>query len=205
MLDDISLSYNAGTLTGIPIPDTGVYVTEMSGSLQNLDEPANIIVSGTIQAVFGKQISIGGTSCAIFAATGSFTADSQELVISGDYYEGAYQSGGNWHDVLGGGSATVTLDWATGDYTASVSESLYEGIFVITAELAFDDSGNLGINASATVEIPKSVPFIGGTVLGSMNFAFIFNACERHGDGRGLGQHQRLLRENHDGLRIQLQ
>ena len=133
VLDDISLAYNAGTSTGIAIPDTGIFVTEISGSLQNLDEPASIIVSGSIQAVFGKQISIGGKSWAIFAATGSFTADSQELEISGNYYEGAYQSGGNWNGILGTGSASVNLNWAAGVYSASVSESLYEGIFVISA------------------------------------------------------------------------
>ncbi len=181
VLDDISLAYNAGTSTGIAIPDTGIFVTEISGSLQNLDEPASIIVSGSIQAVFGKQISIGGKSCAIFAATGSFTADSQELEISGNYYEGAYQSGGNWNGILGTGSASVNLDWAAGVYSASVSESLYEGIFVISAEFSFDDSGDLGIIATATVEVPSSVPFIGGTKLGSMSFALLFSASSDSG------------------------
>ncbi len=180
-LDDISLSYNAGTSTGIAIPDTGMFITEMSGSLENLDEPVNIIASGSIQAVFGKQISIAGTSCAIFAATGSFTADSQELEIDGGYYEGAYEVDGNWNGILGSGTASVDLDWAAGVYTASVSESLYEGIFVISASLAFDDSGDLGIIATAKVEIPDSVPFVGGTVLGSMSFAFIFSASSDSG------------------------
>jgi len=180
-LDDISLTYNAGTSTGIAIPDTGMFVTEISASLENLDEPANIIVSGSIQAVFGKKISIGGTTCTIFAATGSFTADSQELVITGNYYEGAYESNGNWTGILGSGSASVDLDWAAGVYTASVSESLYDGTFVISASLAFDDSGDLGIIATASVNVPDAVPFIGGTQLGSMSFAFIYTASSNTG------------------------
>ncbi len=180
-LESIGLAYNAGTSSGIAIPDTGMFVTEISGYLQNLDEPPNIIVSGSIQAVFGKQITISGISCAIFAATGSFTADSQELVIQGDYYQGAYQTNGNWQGILGNGSASVDLDWAAGDYSASVSESMYEGVFVISASLAFDDSGDLGIIATAAVEIPDGVPFIGGTKLGSMSFAFIYTASSNTG------------------------
>ncbi len=180
-LDDISLSYSAGTSTGIAIPDTGMFVTYISASLENLDEPASIIVSGSIDAVFGKQINIGGTSCAIFAATGSFTADSQELEISGDYYEGAYESDGHWTGILGSGTASVDLDWAAGVYTASMSESLYDGTFVISASAAFDDSGDFGITANASVNVPDGVPFIGGTHLGSMSFAFIFTASSDSG------------------------
>ena len=40
VLDDISLTYDAGTSTGIAIPDTGIFITEMSASLQNLDDPS---------------------------------------------------------------------------------------------------------------------------------------------------------------------
>jgi hypothetical protein len=181
VLDDISLSYNAGSSAGIAIPETGMFVTEMSASLENLDEPANIIVSGSLQAVFGKQINIGGTGCTIFAATGSFTADSQELVIDGAYYEGAVETNGSWTGILGSGTASVDLDWAAGVYTASVSESLYDGTFVISAELAFDDSGDLGIIATASVNVPDAVPFIGGTQLGSMGFAFIYTASSNSG------------------------
>lgn len=180
-LDDISLAYNAGTSEGIEIPDTGVFVTEISASVENIDEPASIIVSGTIQAVFGGKISIGGTTCTIFAATGSFTADSQELTITGNYYEGAYETNNQWHDILGGGSATVDLDWAAGVYTASISESLYDGTFVISASVAFDDSGDFAIEASASVNVPDAVPFIGGEQLGSMDFAFIYTASSNTG------------------------
>lgn len=183
VLDDISLAYNAGTSQGIEIPDTGVYVTEISGSLENLDEPASIIVSGTIQAVYGGKITIGGTSCTIFAATGSFTSDSQQLEITGNFYLGAYQTNGNWHGILGTGTASVDLDWAAGVYTASESESLFDGTFVISAEMAFDDSGNLAIDASASVNVPDAVPFIGGTQLGSMQFAFIYNFSSNSGSG----------------------
>jgi SdrD B-like domain len=181
ILDDINLSYSAGTSPGIEIPDTGIFVTEISGSLENLDDPAQIIVSGSIQAVYGDKITIGGTTCTIFAATGSFTADSQELVISGNYYEGAVDNNGNWTGILGTGSASVDLDWAAGVYTADVNESYYDGTFVTNESLAFNDSGDLGIIATASVNVPDAVPFIGGTQLGSMSFAFVYTASSNTG------------------------
>ena len=175
-LADIGISYSAGTSSGIAIADTGMFITGMSAELENLNQPQNIVVSGSIDAVFGKQITIAGQSCSLFAATGSFTADSQELVIQGDYYEGAYEINNQWQGILGNGSAGVTLDWAAGVYSANVTETLYDGIFEISAEVAFDDSGNLGIIATASVIIPDGVPFIGGTKLGTMGFAFIYTA-----------------------------
>ena len=185
-LDDISLFYSAGTSQGIEIPDTGIAITYMEASLQNLDEPASIIVSGSIVGDFGGQISIGGTTCRIFTAMGSFSADSQQLVISGDYYLGAYQTNNsnpltNWTGILGSGSASVDLNWSAGTYTADMSCSLYGGIFVVSAELAFNDEGDLGLIATATVEVPNAVPFIGGTKLGSISFAFIYTASSNSG------------------------
>ncbi|MFM7127801.1 MAG: beta strand repeat-containing protein, partial [bacterium] len=185
-LDDISLFYSAGKSQGIAIPDTGIFVTYIEASLQNLDDPVSIIVSGSIVGDFGGQISIGGVTCRIFTAMGSFSADGQQLSISGDYYLGAYQSNNSnpltgWTGILGSGSASVDLNWSAGTYTASMSCSLYGGIFVISAEMAFNDEGDLGLIATATVEVPSEVPFIGGTKLGSMSFAFIYTASSNSG------------------------
>ena len=185
-LDDISLFYSAGKSQGIAIPDTGIFVTYIEASLQNLEDPVSIIVSGSIVGDFGGQISIGGVTCRIFTAMGSFSADGQQLSISGDYYMGAYQTNDSnpltgWTGILGSGSASVDLNWAAGTYTANMSCSLYEGIFVISAELAFNDEGDLGLIATATVEVPSEVPFIGGTKLGSMSFAFIYTASTNSG------------------------
>ena len=181
VLADIGISYDAGSSSGIAIGDSGMFITEMSANLQNLNQPQNIIVSGTIEAVFGKKITIAGTTCSLFAATGSFSADSQQLVIQGNYYQGAYNSNGKWQGILGTGSASVDINWAAGVYSASISESLYGGVFKISAQLAFDNSGDIGIIATASVNVPNGVPFIGGTNLGSMGFAFIYTASSNVG------------------------
>ena len=185
-LDNISLFYSADTSQGIAIPDTGVFITYMNASLQNLDEPASIIVSGSIVGDFGGQISIGGVTCRIFTAMGSFSADAQELVISGNYYLGAYQTNNSnpltgWTGIIGSGTARVDLNWSAGTYTASMNCSMYRGIFVVSAEMAFNDGGDLGLIATATVEVPNSVPFIGGQRLGSISFAFLYTASSNSG------------------------
>src|SRR5262249_16465539 len=57
-LNDIELHYAAGTSAGIAIADTGLNLTYLDGFVQNLDDPANLQVSGNIAFTYGDPISI---------------------------------------------------------------------------------------------------------------------------------------------------
>ncbi len=178
-VDDFSLSAQAAPGTeGLPVGDTGLFITSLSASVQNIDDPSNIIVSGSIGVNYGEQLSVLGHTVSVFRAQGSFTVDRSHLVLQGDAWFGAYQTGGAdqpYTGLLGDGSATLTLDWAQKHYDIAVSIGMYDDAFKVNGDFAFDNSGNLLLQAQATLNVPSVVPFIGGTQLAGASFVFEYH------------------------------
>ena len=110
-LDDIGISVTAP----IPIGDTGFFIDSLSGSLDNLNNISQLVVSASAQISFGDTITIpslgpifaGGTFYLV-DATGSITVSAHELDLSGS----VSLLGG----LLGQGSASIDLNWTTGIY-----------------------------------------------------------------------------------------
>ena len=173
-LDDIALSYSSST--GISLGDTGLFINALSGSIQNIDDPANLIFSGSMTVTYGTELSLLGKKASLLAATGSFTVSSSELDLSGSVYVGAYYSGNNsWQGLLGEGTGTIDLDWGSHTYTAQIQISMLEDTIQINAGFEFTGTAQdytIEINADAQVQIPSFVPFIGGSTLGSVNLVF---------------------------------
>ena len=189
-LNDIALGVSN---VSIPIGDTGLVVTAISGSVMNLDEPANIVVSGSITLRYGPGVTIAGHTVAAFIATGSFTVDSSELILDGSGYLGAYQDAGmsSPKGLFGSGTIDVDLNWSTGVYTAKADVSLLGNVFLFDANFALDDKGDVAISAAqATVNVPNGVPYIGGEQLGSLDFIFVFQAQDLSGSFRRLDDHR---------------
>jgi hypothetical protein len=110
-LNSIAVSASFGE--GIPVGDTGLFVTELGGSIQNIDNPSQIIVSGHLGVTWGESFSLLGTDVKLFRAEGDFTVDRNELILSGSVQIGAYSTdgGSTWQGVAGSGDAKLTLDW----------------------------------------------------------------------------------------------
>jgi len=167
-INEIGLAYSAGTSEGIPVGDTGLFVTSISTTLDNLEQPDNLTVTGSIGVTYGKQVSVAGYSGAILLATGSFLIDPDGLTLDANV------------TMLGGlatGNGNLTLDWASGQYSLAISENILDGTFVVDAEVQFDSTGDLLITAMAAVNVPSAMPVIGGDNLGSINFAlkYLYN------------------------------
>ncbi len=91
---DIGIGYTGS----LPIGDTGAFLTSLSGELDNLNDPSQLVVSASASVSFGEQVTILGHSYALATVSGSFTISAQELIISG----GVSLVGG----ILGDGMAT---------------------------------------------------------------------------------------------------
>ena len=186
-ISEISINWHVDAGEGIEIGDTGLFLTAMSATVQNLDQPTNLVVSGTLAVEFGPQVTLLGEQVSVFRAFGSFTVDKDELDLEASVWLGALNSDpgaqtpnsdgdyGNWSGVMGSGKAEIDLDWGDHLYTASFAATLYDGIFQINAGFQFDNSGDVVINAMASVHIPHGVPFIGDKTLASINFLFEFH------------------------------
>src|SRR5207253_638962 len=114
-LHSIALSYSNST--GIQIGTTGLYLTELGGEVDNINDPSHISVSGSI-ALYGMgSVKIAGYS--FITASGTFLVNADELKITGS----VSLVGG----ILGQGSAVVDINWTTGVYSLTAQLSLFDG------------------------------------------------------------------------------
>ncbi|WZP00312.1 SdrD B-like domain-containing protein [Isosphaeraceae bacterium EP7] len=188
-LDELSLSYSAATGEGIEIGDTGLFLNMMSATVQNIDQPNNLIVSGAMGIDFGGEVSIAGTSVTIFSAAGSFSVDKDGLTLDAGFAIGAISQTTPPpitttptlpEGLYGTGSGQVTLDWAQGLYQVTASFSMYDDVFQLTTSFTFHDLGDdqfaLSLSAQADVRVPAHIPFIGGKELGQIDFLMDYNS-----------------------------
>jgi uncharacterized repeat protein (TIGR01451 family) len=164
-LADIGLTVNAP----IPIGDTGFYIDSLSGDLQNLNNPSQLVVMAGATISFGQKITIpnlgpffAGGDFYLVEASGSITVSARELDLSGQ----VSLLGG----LLGQGSASIDLNWTTGIYMVSGNFSMYDGIINFGGSLTITNQGDITLQAMASVNVPPQIPFIGGDSLGSINF-----------------------------------
>lgn len=181
-VDDISLTYS--DTEGIELGDTGLFLTTISASVQNIDDPSNLVVSGGIGVDFGPGLSILNENVSLFRAEGSFTVDRNELVLSGAVGFGAVADDncdGQVTGLLGEGSATMTLDWGARTYSIQTTASMDDGVFRFDAGFSFNALGDITISAQADVDVPEGIPFIGGKTLAQLAFVFVYDRPTQSG------------------------
>jgi uncharacterized repeat protein (TIGR01451 family) len=156
-LAEIGLSYSDDT--GIAVGDTGLFITSMSGEIDNINDPTNLTITASVTATYGKTITIAGTDYALLKVKVSIDKlDKDELDMSGNVWL-LDTSTGNSTDadngILGTGTATLDLNWSTGVYTASVDVSLLNDTFDFDGSIYFNSSGDLTVSATATINVPE--------------------------------------------------
>ncbi|MFN0052473.1 MAG: FG-GAP-like repeat-containing protein [Planctomycetales bacterium] len=182
-----SVSVEASNLH-VPIADTGLFLTGIDASLQNLDQPSNLIVSGGLTVEFGDEVSIFGATAHFFLAQGNFTVDKDELVLAAQVWIGSVVNpDGTTTGLLGTASGQLVLDWSAHVYSLNVEASLYDGVFTFQGAFQFNAGTNsqppqLVISAQADVNVPQGVPLIGGKQLGSLDFLLNYQAPQNSGD-----------------------
>lgn len=175
-ITSIFLEYKAaGTSEGIEVLDTGVDIAELSVSMENLDQPADLIFKGSIGLEFGGQISIGGTDATLSYIEGDVYVDSSKLTLSDKVFFGAYEDGDDWKSIIFQADAKMSLDWADDIY--KLESDLYlptdygikiEDDLVISKEYVI-------LQSSAEVRVPDYIPLIGGDDLGEIDFDLLID------------------------------
>lgn len=138
---------------GIEIGDTGITITGFQGGLQNLQHPADIIVTGGLTANW--------LSNEFVTVEGDFTIDRDELVLHGDV---TFLNG------MGKGDVRLVLDWGEQDYSATVKVDWLDGTFKFDAIMDIHDGDSVYVKAKADVDVPDDIPFIGGQTLAEIDF-----------------------------------
>ncbi|MFO0847306.1 MAG: malectin domain-containing carbohydrate-binding protein [Gemmataceae bacterium] len=171
-VDTVSLGYK--NVTGIPIGETGIKLTELSATVKNIERPADIVVVGTIGVIYGETINIGGKQGNLFHARGTVTADADELIIDCRAELGAYTTDGGdtYTGVLGTVDGKLDLNWHTQVYSLHVEADGVLGVFDFEGDLLLRYGKDIEFLATADVVVPTWVPFIGGQELGGVGFYF---------------------------------
>jgi hypothetical protein len=138
---------------GIEIADTGIMITGFEGGIFNLQHPADLILTGKLEAVWLSQNFV--------KVEGDFTIDRDELVLHGNI---------SFLDGMGQGDVRLVLDWGEQDYSAIVKVDWLDGMLQFDAIMDIHDGDSVYVKAKADVNVPDDIPFIGGQTLAEIDF-----------------------------------
>ena len=172
-LDQIGLTYSAtGDEQGIEIGDSGVSIAELGASLDNLDQPSDLQVKGTIGLEFGGQMKIDDDEVTVLRSNGNVDFDSSGMTLDDKVYLGAKQGDDDtWTGLLGTGDATLDLDWSEKQYqiTGTLQTPADPGLIVDATVLI--NSHGFDFIGDAKLEVPEDIDVIGGMVLDEIGAA----------------------------------
>jgi hypothetical protein len=157
-LTEVAILYDAGQGSGIPIGNTGYFITYARGEIDNLNDTQNITATVTVTIVNGKRMKINGKEYAQLEGIGTIKVSRDELDLSGTVLVG----GG----YVAQGTATVKINWTTGIYDISITNgSLLDGVITFSGDMIFDNQGNLTVDGTASLTLPNDTPdFVKETV-----------------------------------------
>ena len=183
------MEYKAGSSQGIPVADTGLFLIEMSASVDNLLEPANLIVSGSLGFDYGGQVTLGSRTVSILRASGSFLCDANELQLDAGVSLGAYTvTDPNTNQPttkadLGSGTGSLDLNWGDGVYSGQAALAFLDNTITMQADFQINVGNTILMYADASLNIPTAVPVIGGDSLlsGTAVFEYFPNGDDAGG------------------------
>ena len=176
--------------TDINIPSTPIFITRFAGSIENIDfnNLSKLTFTAMVGISIGPKIDLGSVPILsgqyrMAQFNGRAIVSPGGMRIQADGYLLAKEEGpigkSEWKGYLGRGTAGVTINWAEHQYFADVDMALNTGGFGINPlfEARFRgrmhlDAKEIGftINASATLQIARDLPFVGGREIAGASF-----------------------------------
>lgn len=171
-IHQVTIDWQATNIAkAIQIPGTGVAVIEIKGSMNNIDNPSNLIFVGNVVLAYGGPEKIDGKETAFFVMGTEVTITKSELKFHTDVELGAYKDGSKWKGLLGSGKATLDLKWNKA-YTFDADIKIPSDPLVkIDANFKLNKSKDIKALMEVGFIVPKWIPFVGGKKFGSVDGA----------------------------------
>ncbi len=189
MIDAIAVELK----TSINIPSTPIFITDINGSIKNIDfnDLSKLTFSAQVGVSVGPDIDLGNIplfggkyTMAKFVGTAMISPSGMRIQADAHMLARAQGEIGNrkWTGYIAQGTATVNLDWARNEYYADadltfnypqITTPLFDGR--LRGRITFE--GNepaIRFKAGASLQIAKWVPGLGGDELGSVNLLVNF-------------------------------
>jgi hypothetical protein len=182
--DTLGVDFKAvGEDPGLPVGDTGLFISEIGFQVAHMDNPQQLEVEGTLGVTYGDRLSFLGHTVTPFVATGSFKVDRNELVLSGNFAVMAALSQGsggqeNIDFAEASGSGSIDLNWGKHQYMASFDIKGFDGVLELKGQFNLNQFYQVTAYVSASVHVPDGVPFIGGTTLAQVDGLFYWDPVD---------------------------
>ncbi|MHC5539087.1 autotransporter outer membrane beta-barrel domain-containing protein, partial [Singulisphaera rosea] len=145
---------------GIPILDTGGFITDIGLDAENLNK-SNVSIDAVLGASFGESIQVAGNSYSLIQVTAEGKYTPGDVDITGSML----LAGG-----LASGSAQLDANYAIGRYQIDVDLKFYQD-FLDGHIRALITPGRIDALATLDLNVPDFIPIIGGYNLGEVGAA----------------------------------
>lgn len=184
-INSIGVTWQAPTLEqALPLGNTGFNVVRIGGEIDNLLDYHNLSLTGDIGMVYGKPLMLdvgkfgipglsGTKAISIVYVEGTFTWSTQGLSFTESGSFGALFAGSEWRPILATLTGDLDITWG-GKITLDGSMKAYappNDFIGASADISFNFSGDIDATGTASLQVPSSIPVIGGKHIGSANFA----------------------------------
>jgi hypothetical protein len=150
-----------GLSPGIPILDTGAFLTDIGLDAENLNDPSKLSIDAVLGAAFGDSIQVGGNSYALVQVTAEGKYHPGDIDVIGTLL----LAGG-----LASGTAELDANYALGRYLIDLSLQFYDDFLDGHLRIVIVP-GKLDALATLALKVPTGVPLIGGYELGEVDAA----------------------------------
>lgn len=161
---ELGVEYKAtGSDPGIPVGDTGLFITDAGLQLDNLYS-SELIVEGEIGLGYGEPVD----GVRVFNCSGHFKVDRHEFdILSADF---AFLNG-----AAGKGKGSLELNWTKHEYKATFDVSFFYQVFDISGGFDLNPFGQVTVFLDVGLRIPSWVPFVGGDHLADIDGLFYYD------------------------------
>jgi hypothetical protein len=179
--DTLGVDFKAvGEDPGLPVGDTGLFISEIGFQVDHMDNPQQLEVEGTIGVTYGDRLSFAGHTVTTFVATGTFKVDRNELVLSGNFAVMAALSQGsggqeNIDFAEASGSGSIDINWGKHEYMASFDIKGFDGVLELQGQFNLNEFNQVTAYVSASIHVPDGIPFIGGDTLAQVSGLFYWD------------------------------
>lgn len=183
-INSIGVTWQAANLSqAIPLGNTGFNIVRIGGEINNLLDYHNLSMTGDIGMVFGEPLMLdvgkfgipgltGVKAISIIYVEGIMTLSTSGLSFTETGSFGALFSGGQWRPILASLTGALDISWS-GKTTLDASIQAYappNNFIGASAGLSFNVSGDIDATGTAYLQVPPSIPVIGGKHIGNASF-----------------------------------
>lgn len=189
-INSIGVTWQAANISqAIALGTTGFQMVKIGGEINNLLDLRNISITGDIGMVYGEPIQFdpgvfglsgGVRDISIVYVEGVLTLSTAGISFHAIGDIGAFFTNGHWQGIMAEVEGDIDIKWGGGvDLAASIKAYATPNDAIdAQANLSFHSSGDIDATGTAIMQIPPSIPVIGGKRIGNAHFAF----RHRHSD-----------------------